>query len=79
MINTNQLSPFTIIKVKKHEIIQSSDFNVVRIKKVEIVTPGNQVGVKLRNPVEMSFLGQTPNMDETQTPNLVETQLTALR
>ena len=66
MITSNQLAPFTIIKVKKY-----TRFAGLLILEVEIVTPGNQVGVKLGKPVEIGSDGKIPD--------LMEAKLTALR
>ena len=75
MIHSNQLAPFTIIKVKKHIVIsigQQTRVKVVLIKEVEIVTPGIQVGLKLGNPAEIPI-----SVD--QNPNLVEVKLATMR
>ena len=68
MITTNQLlTPFTIVKVKNYTKFTGH----LCIREVEIVTPGNQVGVKLGNPVEIGYDGKIPD--------LMEAKLTALR
>ena len=66
-----KLAPFTIIKVKKHICGGVSRRKLFEILEVEIVTPGNQVGVKLGNPVEIGSDGKIPD--------LMEAKLTALR
>ena len=56
-----KLAPFTIIKVKKHTCTALFCWKLVEILEVEIVTPGNQVGNKLGNPVEIGPDGKIPN------------------
>ena len=77
MIQSNQLAPFTIIKVKEHTLLlkagQPPNREVVGIliEQVEIVSPGNQVGVKIGDP--------TPIGPDGKIPDTVEAKLTALR
>ena len=74
MIQSNQLAPFTIIKVKKHTLLQYGQpptKMVVLIQQVEIVSPGNQVGVKIGDP--------TPIGPDGEIPDPMEAKLTALR
>ena len=72
--NSAQLAPFTIIKVKKHTLLQYGQpptKMVVLIQQVEIVSPGNQVGVKIGDP--------TPIGPDGKIPDQMEAKLTALR
>ena len=77
MIQSNQLAPFTIIKVKEHTLLlkagQPPNREVVGIliEQVEIVSPGNQVGVKIGDP--------TPIGPDEKIPDPMEAKLTALR
>ena len=68
MIHSNQIAPFTIIKVKGYNHV----LGIILILAVEIVSPGYQVGVKLGEPVE---IGSDGNI----LPDLMEAKLTALR
>ena len=61
MIYQQQLAPFTIIKVKKDICKAIFSWKLVEILEVEIVTPGNQVGDKFGNPVEIGPDGKIPN------------------
>ena len=69
MIQSNQLAPFTIIKVKEY-LLLSVKFklakNVLILKEFEVVTHGNQIGVKVGDPTSID-------------PDPVEAKLTALR
>ena len=66
LIYHKQFAPFTIIKIKKHQV--GAD-KVVEILEVEVLIPGDQVGVKLGNPAEIGWDGKVP----------VGARLTALR
>ena len=63
------LNPFTIIKIIKIKNPNWQNKKVVWITDLEIVTPGDQVGVQLGNPVQISSDRKIP----------VEDMLTALR
>ena len=71
MIHNNQLVPFTIIKVKKHICNQvgQQTKKVVVILEVEILTPGDQVGAKLGNPVQIGSDGKIPDGPGNQNSN----------
>ena len=71
MIHSNQLAPFTIIKVKKHICNQvgQQTKKVVVILEVEIVSPGDQVGAKLGSPVQISSDGKIPDGPANQNSN----------
>ena len=74
MIQSNQLAPFTIIKVKKHTLLQVGPPPTkmfLDIQQVEIVSPGNQVGVKIGDPISIGPDGEIPDP--------MEAKLTALR
>ena len=60
MIHNNQLASFTVIKVKKHICNQvgQQTKKVVVILELEILTPGDQVGAKLGNPVKVGSDGK---------------------
>ena len=67
---STQLAPFTIIKVKKHMVWPPNKM-VVWIQQVEIISPGNQVGVKIGDPISIGPDGEIPDP--------MEAKLTALR
>ena len=71
MIHSNQLAPFTIIKVKKHICNQvgQQTKKVVVILEVEIMTPGDQVGAKLGSPVQIGSDGKIPDGPANQNSN----------
>ena len=71
MIHSNQLAPFTIIKVKKHICNQvgQQTKKVVLILEVEIMTPGDQVGAKLGSPVQIGSDGKIPDGPANQNSN----------
>merc|ERR1719319_2088428 len=59
MIRGMALEPFTIIKVDKYicNQVQGQSKRVVILLKVSVLTPGDQVNVKLGNPVPMDGAG----------------------
>ena len=71
MIHSNQLASFTIIKVKKHicNQIGQQTKKVVVILEVEILTPGDQVGAKLGNPVQVGSDGKFTECSANQNSN----------
>ena len=74
--HSNQLAPFTIIKVEKHKLLRvgqppNKESVGILIEQVEIVSPGSQVGVKVGDP--------TPIGPDGKIPDTVEAKLTALR
>ena len=73
LIHSNQLAPFTVIRVPKLicKQIGGTTKKLVVILEVEILTPGNQVGAKLGNPVQIGIDGEIPDP--------VRDKLTALR
>ena len=78
--NRIMLTCFTIIKAKKYRSIKldmfvSDSFPKFgsNITEMEIITPGDQVGVKLGNPVEITFTSDGEIID------LVTAKFTALR
>ena len=73
LIHSNQLAPFTVIRVAKHicNQIGGKTKKVVVILEVEILTPGNQMGAKLGNPVQIGIDGEISDP--------VRVKLTALR
>ena len=72
MIHNNQLASFTVIKVKKHICNQvGQQRRVVVILEVEILAPGDQVGAKLGNPVQINSDGKIPEGPASQNSNAV--------
>ena len=71
MVHNNQLASFTIIKVKKHvsNQIGQQTKKVVVIMEVEIVAPGNQVGAKVGNPVQLNTDGKIVEVPQSQNSN----------
>jgi replication factor A1 len=65
MIHDNKLSQFSIIRVKKHVCNQmgaqgATGKRVVILLDLEVVTPGEQVGRKLGNPIQIGSDGVVP-------------------
>ena len=71
LIHSNQLAPFTVIRVVKHICYGQQDKKVVFLREVEILAPGNQVEARLGNPVEIGIDGKIHDP--------VRNKLTALR
>ena len=73
LIHSNQLAPFTVMRVVKvkHICHGQQDKKVVFLREVEILAPGNQVGARLGNPVEIGIDGKIHDP--------VRNKLTALR
>ena len=71
MIHNNQLASFTVIKVKKHicNQIGQQTKRVVVILEVEILAPGDQVGAKLGNPIQINSDGKIPEGPASQNSN----------
>ena len=71
LIHSNQLASFTVIRVAKHicNQIGQQTKKVVVILEVEILAPGQQVGAKLGNPVQISSDGKIPDGPANQNSN----------
>lgn len=59
IVHNQQLSPFSIIKIKDYFNIRSNDSVtvVIMVMEVEIVASGCDVGIQLGNPVELNSAG----------------------
>jgi len=76
LVHDNQLSQYSIVKVKKFICNQmgaqgGAGKKVVIILDVEVVTPGAEVGAKIGNPVQIGSDGVIPNVNNQNTnPNI---------
>ena len=68
MVHLNQLTRFSIIKVKEKFSFYSRQMckRILVIMQVEVLTPGSEVGEKLGSPVQLNFEGKLPEGDTIQ-------------
>ena len=72
LIHENQLSQYSIIKVKKHvcNSMNASSKKVVLILELEVLKPGSEVGERLGSPVTIGADGKVPaSANQNANPN----------
>ena len=68
MVHLNQVTRFSIIKIKEKFSFYSRQMwkRILVIMQVDVLTPGCEVGEKLGSPVQLNFEGKLPEGDTIQ-------------
>ena len=70
LIHENQLSQYSIIRVKKHVCNSNLSKKVVVILELEVLKPGSEVGERLGSPINIGADGKIPaSANQNANPN----------